>query len=406
VERDLTQLSTAVSVTKTCERKTMRILPSLLSVSLAFGSSVWALEPVHIGILLPLSGHGATGGGSVLRGIKVAHHMRPQVLGRSITLKVADTRSDPATAANAAFTLVEREKVAAMIGESSSGHTRGGPFPTERRGIPVVTTVAANAADTGEKQWVFPIGSIDGDHARLAVTLACSRLHARTAALVWDMSQESSVGLADGFRNGFTQAGGRISAETRLKAGDRDFTAEISRIKAAKPDVIYAPISATECGLLARQARLMGLKCIIIAGNQVHDPELIALGGESVEKLLFTTHFHHGLIHTEKGIRFQAACEYHSGKVPLCGEVIGAEAYFMLMDAIERAGSVLPARIREAIACTENFEGITGRISIDRDGKAHRPVFVNKVANGQFVPFAQEGSLCGAESTFLTERAP
>ncbi len=368
----------------------MKILPSLLSMSLAFGYPVWALEPLNIGIYLPLTGHLAAGGQSALHGIKIAHYLRPQVLGRPVALKVADTRSDLASAADAVFMLIEKEKVKAIIGELTSGPTIAGSFHAERRGIPMVTPFATSPMVTRGKRYVFQTCAIDEDQAGLAASLARSRFHAGTAAVVCDMSQESSVGLVAAFKKEFTRAGGRIVAETRCKAGDRDFSAQIDHIKTAQPDVVYAPISSTECALLARQAGLVGMRVPIVAGHKAQDPGLIALGGEAVENLLFTTPFHEGLICTERGKRFLTAYEYETGRKPQAGQVMAAEAYFMLIDAIERAGSAMPTKIREALSSARDFEGLFGTICMRSNGSACRPVFVSRVKNGRFVPVAEE----------------
>ena len=368
----------------------MKILPSLLSVSLAFGYPVWALEPLNIGIYLPLTGNLASEGQSVLHGIKIAHQLRPQVLGREVALKVADTHSDLATAADAVFTLIEKKNVKALIGEVTSGPTLAGSFHAERRGIPMITPTATSPMVTRGKRYVFQTCAIDEDQASLAARLARSRIKAGTAALVCDLSQESSVGLVASFKQAFTRAGGRIVAETCCKAGDRDFTAQVGRINAADPDVVYAPISSTECALLARQARLMGARMPIVAGHKAQDPGLIAWGGQAVEKLWFTTPFHEGSICTERGKKFLTAYERETGSSPQAGHVMAAEAYFMLIDAIERAGSAAPARIREALSSARDCEGLFGTMCMRANGSACRPVFVGQVKNGRFVPVAEE----------------
>ncbi len=369
----------------------MKILPSLLSVSLVFGYPVWALEPLNIGIYLPLTGNFASEGRSVLHGIKIAHQVRPQVLGRPVALKVADTRSDLASAADAVFTLIEKERVKAIIGELNSGPTIAGSFHAERRGIPMVTPTATSPMVTRGARCVFQMCAIDEDQGRLAASLVLSRFHAGTAALVCDVSQESSVGMIAAFKEAFKLAGGRIVVETRCKAGDRDFFAQIGRIKAAQPDVIYAPISSTECALFARQARLMRLCAPIVAGHKVHDPGLMAFGGAAVEKLLFTAPLHEGLLRTERGKRFLAAYRSQMGRKPQAGQVLAAEAYFVLLDAIERAGSAIPTKIRDALASRGNFERVLGTMGVRSNGNARKPACVRQVKHGRFVRVSETG---------------
>ncbi len=120
--------------------------------------------------------------------------------------------------------------------------------------------------------------------------------------------------LANFFKRDFTQGGGKIVADIKFKSGDRDFTPQLSSIKAAKPDLIYAPIYYTECALVAKQAREMGIDVPILAGDGAQAPELIQLGGKAVEDVYFTAHFHKNMISTERGKKFLAQYKKKRGK--------------------------------------------------------------------------------------------
>lgn len=371
-----------MAVTK---RNAVRILPSFLGMTLALMVPAWADEPVHIGVCLPVTGNFAAGGQSVWSGIKIANQIEPHVLDRPVKLTLADTRSDPAGAAAAVFELIEKDRVVAIIGEMVSSNTIAGSFHAERRRIPMVTPTATSSRVGRGKKCLFRTCPIGDEQARAAATLALRRLNARTAAVICDISQEHSIELADCFRNEFTQAGGRIVAHIRVKAGEREFAAQINRMRSAKPDVIYAPIYHVECALIVRQARQVGLNTPMIAGDMVQAPELVELGGMAVEGLFFASYFHEGMLDTEMGKKFRNMYERQRGTDPQAGQVMGAEAYFMVLDAIKRAGSGDPARIREALDCPGSLERIMSSSSIKTGGTPHRPVCIHEVRNGKFI---------------------
>ena len=228
------------------------------------------------------------------------------------------------------------------------------------------------------------------DQACLAAKITRAWAKARTVGIVYDISRESSVQLAACFKHEFERVGGRVIMQTRVKSGDRDFTAQINQIRAAGPDAIYAPISCTECALLAREARLMGVQIPIVAAHGVHARELIELGGRSVEDLLFTTHVRECSLRTHWGQRFSAAYQFHTGDTPLPDQVMAAEAYGILLDAIERAGEATRTKIREALASTRDCKGMTGTMRMGTDGNVSRPLFVSQVKHGRFVPFEED----------------
>lgn len=361
-----------------------RTLVVVLSIIAASFAPVLAADPIRIGAYLPMTGNVAAYGEMAWSGITIAHEMVPTVLGRSIELKLVDTKSDKVESANAVSRLIEREKVVAIIGEMISGNTIAGSDYAERRRIPMVSPTATNPIVTQGKKYIFRVCFIDPDQGRIAARLARERLKAKTAALIYDISQDYCVGLANFFKAEFVKDGGKIVAETMFKSGDRDFTPQLSRIQQAKPDIVYAPVYYTECALIARQAREIGLTVPILAGDGVQAPELLALGGKAVEGVYFTAHFHRSMIHTELGKQFLARFEKQTGKSLDAFSAMGADAYFILVDAIKRAGSPDPSKIRQALATTKDFSGVTGKLTLKEDGNPIKAMVINRVQNGKF----------------------
>ena len=137
--------------------------------------------------------------------------------------------------------------------------------------------------------------------------------------------------------------------------------------------------------MLARQAKELGINVPILGGDALHTQEFIELGGKDVEGVLFTDHFHKDMISTEVGKKFLAAYTKEIGKDLDSYTAMGADAYFLVLDAIKRAGSSDPKKIRDALAATKDYVGISGKLSMNPDGNPTKSMVVNKVQNGKFV---------------------
>jgi branched-chain amino acid transport system substrate-binding protein len=361
-----------------------KILLVLSALVVAFFTPAWGADPVVIGAYLSMTGNVAAFGQMGWDGISIAKKMEPEVLGRPVEVKLADTKSDKVESANAVSRLIEKEHVVAIIGEMISGNTLAGEDHAERRKIPMVTPTATNPLVTQGRHYVFRVCFIDTDQGRVAAKLALDQLKAKTAAVILDISQDYSVGLAAFFKREFTKGGGKIVSDTKFKTGDRDFTPQLSSIKESKPDIIYAPIYYTECALLAKQARDMGLTAPIVAGDGVQAPELIELGGDAVEGVYFTTHFHRDMVTSERGKKWLELFAKEVGKEPDAFTAMGADAYFIVVDAIKRAGSCDPAKIREALVNTKDFQGVSGTITMKPNGDPIKAMVVNRVKDGKF----------------------
>ena len=358
----------------------------ILSVSalLAAGRG-WAEETVKIGAWLPMTGAVAAYGQDAWDAIQIAKEMKSTVIGKKVALGVVDTKSDKIEAANAISRLIEKEKVIAVIGEAISGNTMAGGPIAEKARIPVVSPSATSPLVTQGKKYVFRVCFIDPVQGEVAAKYAIHALKARSAALIVDRSQDYCVGLAKFFKDHFSRLGGRVVAETYCMTEDKDFSAQLSTLKPTHPDVIYAPNYYSPVALFARQARELGLKAPILSGDGAQADELIQIGGKEVEGIAFTGHFNPQAAATKLAREFIARFQKRFGtKEPNAFHALGADAYFVLLDAISRARSTRGEAIRAALATTKNFEAITGRLSIGEDGNAVKPMVINIVKNGRF----------------------
>jgi branched-chain amino acid transport system substrate-binding protein len=364
-----------------------RLLVGTFIVFLGFicARESYTAEILKIGAWLPMTGAVAAYGQDAWNGLQIAEEMKPTVLNKKVTLVLVDTKSDKIEAATAMSRLIEKEKVIAVIGEMISGDTMAGGPIAERAKIPVVSPTATNPLVTQEKKYVFRVCFIDPVQGEVAAKYAIHSLNAKKAALIVDKSQDYCVGLAKFFKDNFTKLGGEILAETFCVTEDKDFSAQLSTIKPANPDVIYAPNYYSPVALFTKQARELGLKAPVLSGDGAQADELIQIGGKEVEGVAFTGHFNAKAATTKLAKDFIARFERkYEKKEPNAFHALGADAYFVLLDAISRAKSTKGEAIRATLASTKNFEAISGKLSIGEDGNAVKPMVINIVKNGKF----------------------
>ncbi|MGA9756495.1 MAG: ABC transporter substrate-binding protein [Desulfobaccales bacterium] len=353
------------------------------------GILLWLTAPaaadIKIGLYLPMTGSAAAMGQMVWEGVQVAHKLQPQVLGQPVKLILVDTRSDRIEAANAVSRLIEKDRVAVIIGEVISSDTLAGVPIAERAGIPNISPTATSPLVTQNRQYAFRACFEDGLQGRIAARFAWEDLKARKVALLIDQAQDYCVGLANFFKEEFQRRGGRIVATSYIQTGDQDFTAQISALKGANPDLIYAPNYYAEDALLAKQVQDLGLKIPILTGDGAQVPELLTIGGPAVDGMYFTAHFHRQGINTDLGKRFMQAYEaaYHK---PVDGfSALGGDSYFLLTAAMHRAGGADGAKVAQALAATQNFAGVTGTTTMGPNHNPIKGVTIIKVEQGQFV---------------------
>jgi branched-chain amino acid transport system substrate-binding protein len=357
----------------------------MLVAGLLFILAPQAAADIKIGLYLPMTGSAAAMGQMVWEGVQVAHQLQPQVLGQPVKLVLLDTRSDRIEAANAVSRLIEQDKVAAIIGEVISSDTLAGVPIAERAGIPNITPTATNPLVTQNRQYAFRAAYVDNLQGKVAARFAWENLKARRVAVLIDQAQDYCVGLAKFFMDEFTHQGGQIVSYSYIQTGDQDFSAQISALKAADPDLIYAPNYYTEDALLAKQLQDLGVKTPILTGDGAQVPELLSIGGPAVNGMYFTALFHRQGAHTEIGRKFMQAYESSYHKPLDAFAALGGDGYFLLTAAMTRAGSPDGLKVAQALAATKDFPGVTGTITMGSNHNPIKGVTIIKVDKGQFV---------------------
>ena len=366
-----------------------KVLVALLLVC-AFAGVAFAEDVIRIGVFLPLTGQMAYGGQLELDGVMMAHKELPSVLGKKIELFVVDNKSDKVESANAVKRLIEKEKVVAIIGTYGSSLAMAGGEVAEKAGIPVMGTSCTNPLVTQGKKYYFRACFIDPFQGAGAATYAVETLKMKKAALIVDVANDYSVGLASFFKQSYKKQGGEIVAELKYNSGDQDFTAQLTEIISKKPDVLFIPSYFAEGAIVMKQARELGAKFQIMGGDAMDNPEIVKIGGAAVEGFIHTTFPYDPSMKDMSDIAKKFTENWKKAfpdKEPNVNAALGYDSFMLLADAITRAGKAEPNAIRDALEVTKGFPGVTGAKTINKTHDAESPVGVVQIKDGkkQFV---------------------
>ncbi|MEG0377078.1 MAG: ABC transporter substrate-binding protein [Eubacterium sp.] len=348
-------------------------------------------DTIKIGVFEPLTGANAAGGQLEVEGMEIANKLHPEVLGKKIELVTADNKSDKAEAANAAARLIEKDKVSAVIGSwgSSLSMSAGDTFKSSK--VPAVGASCTNPQVTLGNDYYFRVCYIDTFQSKIMANYAAKNLNAKKVAIVQEVSNDYSTGLSTLFKDEYTKLvndPNAIVETVNYNTGDQDFNAILTTVKASNPDAIFAPGNYTESALLIKQAKALGITAPFIGCDTWETNEFITVGGKEVEGAVMSSFFddkNPNLTPTAK--EFVKA--YHEAypdrdNVPAFS-ALGYDAYMVIYNAIEKAGSADPQAIRDELAKTKDFEGVTGLITFDENGDALKSEAVIKsVKDGKF----------------------
>lgn len=358
--------------------------------ALVLGLSGLALaqdKEVRIGVYHPLTGALAGGGQISVNGIKLAHKHFPEVLGMPVKLFIEDNKSEKTEAANAASRLIEVHKVHAIIGSYASSLSMAGGEVIEKAGIPAVADGATNPLVTQGKKWYFRNCFTDPYQGKAAATFVVKNLGFKKAAILLDVAQDYSVGLANFFEENFKALGGEVVAKLNYQTGDQDFTAQLTEIIKKNPDVLYMPGYFSEAALVAKQARDLGAKFVIMGGDALVHPKLIEIGGQAVEGVYMTAFAYAPDMPnmTEFQKRFTEDYRKEYGMDPDSQAALSYDTYVLLIEAIKRAGSTKPEAIAKALAEMKGFDmQVTGAVTMNETHDALKPVGFLQVKDGKF----------------------
>jgi branched-chain amino acid transport system substrate-binding protein len=370
----------------------LAVVLSLLALSLSAAcKSQSKPTTVKLGVFEPLTGANAGGGAMEVEGIKLANQLYPTVkVGDTeykIELVIADNKSDKVEAANAAQRLVDQDKVQAVLGSwGSSLSMAAGPIVKDKK-VPAVALSATNPLVTKGNDFYFRVCFIDPFQGTVMANYAFKELKAKKAVIIREVSNDYSVGLAKFFADSFkklTGDDGAILAELNYNTGDQDFTAQLTTLKSASADVIFAPGNYTESALIIKQARELGITAPFLGGDTWETPEFVDVGKQAVEGSVFSTFFATEVPITETSKTFLDAYRKQYNKEPAAVTALGFDGYLVIRAALEKAGTLDGAKLRDALATTQAFPGAAGLITFDQNRDATKSAVIKVVKGGKF----------------------
>jgi branched-chain amino acid transport system substrate-binding protein len=352
------------------------------------GSSAAAENAIVVGEFASLTGSEATFGNSSHEGTQLAIdeiNAKGGVLGRQLFLKTEDTQSKQQESAIVVRKLISREKAVAILGEVASSRSLEAAPICQGAKIPMISPSSTNPKVTEVGDYVFRVCFLDSFQGSILARFAKNTLKSKNAAVITDVSQAYAVGLSEYFKEPFIKEGGKIAAEQKFSGGDKDFKAQLTAIKAANPDAIFVPGYYTEAALICRQARELGINVPIFGGDGWEAPELLQIGGSAMENTFYSTHFSPESSDPRAQEFVKKYKAKYNNKVPDAMAALGYDSALVLAEAIKRAGTTDGTKVRDALTGIKDFEGVTGKTTIDPQRNASKAAVVIAVKNGKFV---------------------
>jgi branched-chain amino acid transport system substrate-binding protein len=367
-----------------------QIFAAVMALAAMVGTA-YAQETIRIGALYNLTGGMSSLDGPSLRGAQLAVQQINAgggLLGKQVELIAPDGKTDQQETAKAAQRVLS-QGVVAGIGQSDTTFVMAGAPLFQEKGIPFVTSGATHPKLpewVGNCMFMTPFG--DDDQSYAIADFTYDKLGVRRVAVWTDNSMDFTKALSAFFTERFKQRGGKIAATDTFMMGDTDFSAQIARLASLdpKPDAVFVAAIPSEAGLSVKQIREHGLTMPIVSGDGF-DTELVTTvpGPELANNVYFSTHTYRADDRPEVK-KFIEDYKAKYGKEPENAFApLGYDAMMLVADAIKRAGSAEPAKIRDALAQTRGFKAVTGVISYTRPSMVPpKPVSIISVKNGKY----------------------
>lgn len=366
----------------------MRVLFSSLFLALA----LFAVgcqnksDKIVVGNFGSMTGSEATFGISTRDGIILAveeWNKAGGLLGKQIELKAYDNQGKPEEARLSVEKLINIDNVVAVLGEVASTRSLAGAPVAQQNKVPMISPSSTNPAVTQKGDYIFRVCFIDPFQGEVMAKFAFNNLKLKKAAILRDSKSDYSMGLANYFIKTFTALGGEIVGDEKYVSGDVDFKAQLTNLKSKGPEFLYVPGYYTEVGLIARQAREQGIKAPLMGGDGWDSDKLTEIGGAAMEGSYFSNHY------TQEDPRpevqnFIKNYQARFGTKPDALAASGYDAARILFEAIKSTNSIEGQKIRDALAQTKNFNGVTGIITINEQRDATKSAVVLQVQGKAF----------------------
>lgn len=365
---------------KTISRGVLATLCVMTLGVMSLGGCKAKSDTIKIGGIFPLSGNVAVFGVEARNGIQLAIeeiNAAGGAGGKQLELVFQDDEGNPEKSVNAYNKLTAQDKVGIIIGSLTSGCTIAITSKAQQQGVVLVAPAATAEAVTDAGDYIFRACFIDPFQGTVGGIFAANNLGARVAAVLYDNGNDYSVGLRDNFISSFQNRGGQIAADESYTTGDVDFNAQITKIKAANPDIVYLPDYYNTVSLIAKQLRAQGIGVPILGADGWDG--LAENAGDEVLNGFYSNHY--ASDSTDPKVQnFVKAYEAKFGSVPVSFAALGYDSMYLIKDAITNAGSADPAAVRDALKAT-NGSYLTGNLSFDSKRNPVKSAVILEIVN-------------------------
>ena len=342
---------------------------------------------ILVGVYGDLSGQTSSFGESTRNGAQMAIdeiNAAGGINGRKLQAVVEDDQGQPQQASTVVAKLINQDKVVAIIGEVASTNSLAAAPKAQEAKIPMISPSSTNPKVTQVGDYIFRVCFTDDFQGAVAAKFATNTLKAKKAAILGDFNSDYSKGMTQYFVQEFTGAGGKIVAQQSYTQTDADFKGQLTSIRSAAPDVIFVPGYYGQVGVIAKQAKELGITAPLLGGDGWDSPKLFELGGAALDGAYMVNHY--STDDPSPAVqKFVAAYKAKYGAVPDAIAALGYDAMNVLADSIKRAGGTESAKLRDAIAATKGFAGVTGSININENRDAVKPAVVFELRDKKFV---------------------
>ena len=335
------------------------------SITFLLFSSCDKSDCIKIGLSAELTGSVPVVGKSCLNAAKMATDEINSQGGiavgdktKQVRLLVEDNEDKAESAAAVAQKFVS-SGVLAMIGPNASRNAVPAAAIAESNGLLMISPWSTNPKLTERKKYIFRACFTDDFQGIVVAAFIYKKLTLRKAAVLYDVASEYNKGIAEVFRSSFVKAGGEVAAFESYTTGDKDFTAQLSKIRRVQPEALFLPNYYNEAPLQIQQARRLGFDGAIVGSDSWGSEEILKLGGAIMNGLYFTTHYAPDMA-TEKAKKFIDGYRLRFGSKPDDVAALTYDSFGMLFESIKHASSVQPKIVLEKLSTLSEFQGITG----------------------------------------------
>jgi branched-chain amino acid transport system substrate-binding protein len=361
----------------------------IISICIGLGCSRSAKE-IRIGGIFPITGGSATFGKSSKEGMQIAVDEFNEkggitIGGKKLLIKAIydDTAGQPEQAANSARKQIDQNKVVAIVGAVMSKNSLAIAPICQSKGIPMISPASTNPEVTKKGDYIFRVCFLDSFQGVVLARYALNDLHVVKSAILYDNANDYNKGLAQFFAEEFERLGGVIVSKEAFTDEEKtvDFKAQLTNIKSSQPEFLYLPNYYSASALIMKQAREIGLNVPTGGGDGWDSPQLVQIGGKSVEGGVFSNHF----AKDDPRPEVQSFVEKYKklyGEEPDALASLAYDAAFVLLSAIEKAGSLKGADIRDALKNIQ-ISGVTGNISFDAERNPIKSAVILQIKDGK-----------------------